>query len=1240
MLNWLNNLVGKASGSGGDAAVSEWKNRLDSQLKAIDKLPAGKGRPGLRQDLIGYVIAGEPMSALAELAKYPGVGEAIGWTGYNRDEQRSKVLYENFDALPAPIGVRWGLALDAISAAIRTNWLILVLPNGVHWPEALMMHSAGRGPNIWSSDSPVPVGLTMEGMERLLVESGMEANALLVSGFATPVKSGYAAEQRLMMLTLLKGYADALDRHAETIRPLLAVTQVDQRLHMLAMLAKGHDATLQRFSSELVAEAVSNSKQARSAAELLVRRCGTSAVPPLRQQAESGKPEQRVNALRLLWVLGNEQDDDALRVWVRETAARDKAPNAQALIQEWDALGSASDEAEVKYEYPVPSVRWAETLTPPLSRAIDEFVRGFNAHVEKSNQQRREHHERMKAAGHKYALHQDTTFSGGESKALKEYIASDLRVWPKPERNRSAWQHTTDALQKLASAEGVTPMAIYKLLSFLGLAHDNDGSLGYLACSAFNTMHRASGRPSLLELSVMQEEAGHPQEALLGNYCHAYGGAIARDWHSDAVWPYFAQHLDLLVRTLLQSGTKNWHFDRTALFRAVGTLPVPPPSVVNALFDLALGTSKSERPHAQAALANLPGKEMRIINALADGKSEVRTVAAQWIHRLRHEPAIAALEAAVEKEKHDVPKGAMLDALQALGQPVEKYLDRAALAKEATKGLSKELPKDLEWFPWSALPAVRWSDTQQPVPSEVVRWLLVQAFKQKSPEPNAVLRKYCAMFELRDQEVLGQYVLEVWLREDVRPIPPDEAHTRAAQHAQATHGSIQQYPQYHQNSPWLGKSVAELTASFLPSFLRQPAGSAVDSKGLLAIASACAAERAAPLVARYLKEWYGTRASQGKALIAMLAWIEHPTATQLMLSVGSRFRTKSFQDEATRQAEALAERKNWTLSELADRTIPSAGFDEAGELDLSYGERSFTAKLLPDFKIELFNPDGKKIASLPEPRQDDDAERAKEAKKAFSGAKKELKGIVEQQTDRLYEALCTGRDWSFEDWNRYLNQHPVVRRLVQRLVWVQGANGEVSGVFRPLDDGTLTDVEDNEIQLSPDARVRLAHDSILSAEAVSRWQQHLVDYQVAPLFQQLGKGSYSLPAEKAREVAVKDFEGYVIEAFALRGRALKLGYTRGPAEDGGWFMVYEKRFASLGLEAIIEFTGNPLPEENRLVALISLSFANAADRAHGRTAIALADVPKVLLSECYNDLRLIAGEGTGYDADWQKKTQY
>ena len=503
-----------------------------------------------------------------------------------------------------------------------------------------------------------------------------------------------------------------------------------------------------------------------------------------------------------------------------------------------------------------------------------------------------------------------------------------------------------------------------------------------------------------------------------------------------------------------------------------------------------------------------------------------------------------------------------------------------------------------------------------------------------------MLRKYCAMMQPREREQLGQFVLECWLREDIKPILPEQAHAQAGALAKSTYQSMQHSPQWYKDSPLFGRSEAELLAYILPGQLRQPAGSATGSKGLLAIASTCAGAGAAAPTFRYLKEWYGQRASQGKALIAMLGWIEHPSATQLMLSIGSRFRTKSFQEEAVRQAEQLAERKGWSLEELADRTIPSAGFDENGELELSYGARAFTGRLLPDFKLELYNPDGKKVASLPEPRGDDDAELAKDAKKAWSAAKKELKGIVDLQGSRLYEALCTARSWPSEDWEAYLNRHPIVRRLGQRLAWIELSADGGKRSFRPLDDGTLTDLDDNAFQLAPDTRVCMAHASLLPEDESARWLQHFEDYAVAPLFRQFGGGNFALPEDKQRDDKLEDFRGHVLDSFALRGRAGKLGYQRGGTEDGGWFFEYTKRFPTLGLEAVIEFTGNGLPETNRAVALTALSFRRTGSNRWDGHAVALGKVPGVLLSESYNDIRAIAAEGRGFVQDWEKVTEF
>lgn len=1242
MLKWIAKLLGDASFDVPSGVPEVWVQRMELLLYPLDSMDPPKGRRGLAHDMLSFVLQGQPVAVLAEVTQNEAVAEHLHLFGYHYGHTGTAPdVYEHFSALPPPIALRWARVLAAC-VATRKGSCKIQMANGVIWPELLLMHSAGCSVSGWSSARPKARHLSAVQMEALLQEDGLDAASLLVAAFSTPVAATYGTEQRLQMVSDLAEYPQALDRHLEAIRPHLLVANVPQRLHVLSLLASASAPVLDKFAPQLCELATANSKQVRLAAEPLLHKCGPAVYAPLQQIATEGKPDQRVNALALAFKLASAQGDVVIQAWAREAASADKAPSVQSLVGEWDSSQSAEATDGGLYDYEVPVIDWAPSVNAVPVELLTTFWREANEAISKANVQSREHHARMAAQGHQFALRETPLFAEADVEALRQYLGSDIRqaVQRHNERQRG-WNYVTPGLLKLAATSGVTPVAMLKLLSFFDMATSADGSLMMPANQVFNALHQRTGRPTLLELSTMLDEFGRDGKALLRNYCYGWGSPFASDWSNEAVWPYFAHHLDWLVQVLTNNAIKDYSFDRKGLFRAISTMPSPPASAINALFGLALGQGKTDRLPAQDALQNHAGKETRIIEALGDGKAEVRALAAQWLGRLRHEPAVPALEKAVLKEKHDLAKGAMLDALQLMGQAIEKYLNREALAAEASQSLAKGLPKELDWFPWSALPEVRWADGRGLVPADAVKWFLVQAVKQKQPEPNAVLRKYCAMFEAVSREALGQFVLETWLREDVRPITPDEAMARAQSAAQSTHHSMAQYPQYYQNDPKLGQSVEQMTAAYLPAFMQQPSGSATGSKGLLAIAAACAAERAAAPTQRYLKEWYGSRASQGKALIAMLAWIEHTSATQLMLAIGSRFRTRSFQEEATRQAEALAERKGWTLAELADRTVPSAGFDEDGVLELSYGQRSFTAKLLPDFKVELYNPEGKKVTALTEPRQDDDAETAKQSKKAFSAAKKELKSIVDLQTDRLYEALCTEREWPYADWSAYLLAHPVLRHLVQRLVWVHSADGVVVQTFRPLDDGTLTDFDDNAVLVPIDGRVRLAHDSLLSSDEARAWQQHLVDYEVKPLFQQLGKGTYVLPADKAQADEVADFKGHMLEAFALRGRALKLGYARGPAEDGGWFHVYEKRFPTLGLQAVIEFTGNPLPEENRSVALLSLSFASSQSTdSWQRGKLALSKVPAILLSECYNDLRLIASEGSGFDADWQKKSEY
>jgi hypothetical protein len=634
------------------------------------------------------------------------------------------------------------------------------------------------------------------------------------------------------------------------------------------------------------------------------------------------------------------------REFVLGRAGEEKTRSVLDAIRDLQSRDAASAQEEPQ-ELAVPELPSIECppLPDALRPAFDRCIARINALVEKALKD-----PDVKSSSHFSPIPAD------EAEAVWNYVsgrAPRLGV----EAHLHEWRIEDEVVREMQAFLGndaIEPAHIARLYEALrGTASDNDfirvrQYSDLLA--AFEAHHAAHRRPTFLEMEALTVPLGYRAESLAFAFMGAWDFRLGEDWEDDDVWPYFARHMDLLRKWVSRDFDDNFAFDRTIGFHALTRFPRPPAPFVPQLLDLALGTVKGDRVLAQMALEKLPDKEARLIAALGESKPDTRANAADWLRRIKSSRAVPALEAALRKESNDLAIGAMLSALEAGGGDVAKFLDRGALPKEAAKGLAKGIPSAIEWFPLENLPEVRWSPSPlgegrgegQAVPPEVLKWFIVQATKLKSPEPQPLLRRYCAMFEPADRERFGQFVLDAWLAHDVERFSVAEAEQLARDYASKTVD-----PEYYY-------------AQMLPEYLQKFKGSSAEAKGALAVAAACAGRGVAAPVARYLKDYYGTRIHQGKALIGMLAWVEHPAATQLMLSVGHRFRTKQLQEEALHQAEALAERRGWSVNDLADRTIPGAGLDENGELELRYGaERAFTARLGPDFKVVLHNAEGK-----------------------------------------------------------------------------------------------------------------------------------------------------------------------------------------------------------------------------------------------------------------------------------------
>jgi len=724
------------------------------------------------------------------------------------------------------------------------------------------------------------------------------------------------------------------------------------------------------------------------------------------------------------------------------------------------------------------------------------------------------------------------------------------------------------------------------------------------------------------------------------------------DWEADAVWPLFAEYLPIFRDAILGVSKHQgdyWVSERRRnAFRIAAMMPKLPLEIENAMWSVALGEGKADRPAARRALHAANNRVERAIAAIQDGKQGIRIAGAEMLGELGDPAAVEPLKKALKKEKQELVKGVMLQAIELLGGDVEEFLGRRKQLADAKKGLEKKRPKGMEWVPLDSLPTVRWADDNKPVAEEIVRWWVIQSIQFKLTTCGAVLRRSLGMCRPDDASTLAKYLLSAWIAYDTKtPTREDiiaEATKRAKQMWNHKHAVwVKDY--YKTEDNYRDQLALEMQSQFLQS--------AIGQKGLLAIVSAAGNAECVKMIEKYIRTYHGHRLAQSKSLLETLAWIEDKSAIQVLLSLANRFRTKAIRKRAEEMVSEMADRQGWTMDQLADRTIPDAGFareqDEEGnpigdqaELVLDYGSRKFSVSLGDDLQAVITRDDGKQVKSLPAAAKDDDPEMVKAAKKEFSSAKKTIKDVVKTQAERLYEAACVQRSWPAGEWRQYLAEHPIAGALCRRVVWAaQGPQQTDFRLFRPLEDGTLTDVNDDEFTLEEDDQVYVAHSSLLDEETEEAWKQHLEDYEVPQLFKQFGRETYRLPESKQDETELTDYQGHMLTTYRLRSRATKLGWVRGDAEDGGSFGIYRKPFRSEGVEAVVEFTGSYLPEEDIPAAIRSLYFTpikpNDSSYSWNTSMIKLGKVPAVLISECYNDVKEMAAEGTGFDPEWEKK---
>ncbi|KWF15380.1 WGR and DUF4132 domain-containing protein [Burkholderia ubonensis] len=342
------------------------------------------------------------------------------------------------------------------------------------------------------------------------------------------------------------------------------------------------------------------------------------------------------------------------------------------------------------------------------------------------------------------------------------------------------------------------------------------------------------------------------------------------------------------------------------------------------------------------------------------------------------------------------------------------------------------------------------------------------------------------------------------------------------------------------------------------------------------------ARRLTPLIRTWPGESAHARAATG---LDVLASIGSDVALMLLNGIAQKVKFRALQDRAREKIDAIADARGLSPEELEDRLAPDLGLDAQGTMLLDFGPRAFRVGFDETLKpyVRETGADGvpgARLADLPKPKKTDDLVKGREAVERFKLLKKDARTIASQQLARLEVAMCGRRRWAPDVFRAFLAEHPLVRHLVQRLVWgvyevEDGGNfgGTLKACFRVAEDGTAATADDDVFTLPEGRTIRIGVPHALEIEPAdaAAFGQVFADYELLQPFAQLGRDVYRLTDDERKGLLLERWKGVKVPTGRVLGLVNK-GWRRGEAQDAGCIWYFTK---PLGAGKVIELSLDP-----------------------------------------------------------------
>lgn len=255
------------------------------------------------------------------------------------------------------------------------------------------------------------------------------------------------------------------------------------------------------------------------------------------------------------------------------------------------------------------------------------------------------------------------------------------------------------------------------------------------------------------------------------------------------------------------------------------------------------------------------------------------------------------------------------------------------------------------------------------------------------------------------------------------------------------------------------------------------------------------------------------------------------------------------------------------LEELLDQRVPDLGLGAQGVVVLDFGPRQFSVRLGEHLKPVLAahggGRDGRRLSHLPRPQPGDDPALSAAARKRFNALRGDLRLVAGLRTRALETAMTRHRRWPLAAGRQLMTANPVMRVLVQSLVWCVFQGPLRAGAwpaFRLDLEGRVVGVDDDDVILPGDEggsggepgsgalMLGLAHPLDLTEAERAGFVAQLADYRLLQPFEQLGRPCHVLDEAGLAATSLARWEGRLLSldgASALKAQ--------------GWFEPLEQR---------------------------------------------------------------------------------